>query len=58
MKNIKVIIEAISASDATAIADMQKKINQWITIGKLAKYEIHTTAETLVFNIALYKETK
>lgn len=58
MKNIKVLIEAISASDAAGIAAMQKKINQWITTGKLAKYEIHTAAETLVFNIALYKETK
>lgn len=51
----KVEIVSIEASDADALTDVQKKINQWITIGILAKYEIHTTSTHVIFNICRKK---
>lgn len=54
-KDTKVVIEIVEQSDIDAVKDIQKKINQWITIGKLVKYEMHTTSESIVFNICLNK---
>ena len=54
-KDTKVVIEIVEQSDIEAVKDIQKKINQWITIGKLVKYEIHTTSQSIVFNICLNK---
>lgn len=54
-KDTKVVIEIVEQSDIDAVKDIQKKINQWITIGKFVKYEIHTTNESIVFNICLNK---
>jgi hypothetical protein len=52
----KVVIESILASDAKDLTKMQAKINTWITTGLLIKYEIHTTATHVVFNICMKKE--
>ena len=57
MKNIRVEIVSVLASDKKGLTAMQQKINQWITIGKLKKYDIHTTGEYVVFNIAMVKDT-
>ena len=54
-KDTKVVIEIVEQSDIEDVKDIQKKINQWITIGKLVKYEIHTTSQSIVFNICLNK---
>ena len=54
-KDTKVVIEIVEQSDIEAVKDIQKKINQWITIGKLVKYEIHTTSQSIMFNICLNK---
>jgi len=56
MKNYRVVIESIDASNAPALAAMQKKINQWMTIELLSKYSIHTTNTHVIFNICLKKE--
>ena len=58
MKNFKVKIIAVPASDAKAITDVQQKLNQWITIGQLKKYDMHTAAEHIVFNICLNKKAE
>ena len=58
MKNIRVEIVSVLASDKKGLTAMQQKINQWITIGKLKKYEIHTAGEYIVFNIAMLKDTE
>lgn len=58
MKNCKVEIVSVPCEDNKALTQMQAKINQWITTGLLAKYELHTTATHVVFNICLYKEAK
>lgn len=55
LKVMKVQIFSIIASDQTAIKGVQQKINQWITTGLLKKYEMHTTATHIVFNICLKK---
>jgi hypothetical protein len=51
----KVQIESVNASDKKAITDIQQKLNTWQTIGKLVKYEMHTTSGMIVFNICLLK---
>ena len=56
MKNFKVKIIAVQASDAKAITDVQQKLNTWITTGMLKKYNMHTAAEHIVFNILMHKE--
>jgi hypothetical protein len=56
MKNRKVLIETILASDQVGLTAMQKKLNQWMTVGLLVKYEMHTTATHIVFNICVKKE--
>jgi len=55
MDEYRVDFEVILATDAKAITLMQSKINQWITKGELKKYEIHTTATHIVFNICRKK---
>lgn len=52
----RVVIETVLAEDAKALTVMQAKINQWITIGLMIKYEVHTTSTHVVFNILLKKE--
>jgi len=53
---MKVQIFTVLASDQTAITAVQQKINQWITTGFLKKYEMHTSATHIIFNICLKKE--
>ena len=55
MKDYRVDIEVILATDTKAIVQLQAKINQWITKGEFEKYEIHTTATHIVFNICRKK---
>ena len=52
---MKVQIITCLASDQTAITAVQQKINQWLTTKLLAKYEMHSTATHIVFNICLKK---
>jgi hypothetical protein len=52
----RILIVSIAASDAAALTQQQAKINTWITTGLLIKYELHTTATHVVFNILLRKE--
>lgn len=54
----KVLIESVLASDSKALTAIQQKLNTWITTGLLVKYEIHTTATHVVFNICMKKEAK
>jgi hypothetical protein len=56
MKNKKVLIVSVLASDQKALTSQQAKLNQWITTGLLVKYEIHTTGEYVVFNICMNKQ--
>ena len=56
MKNHKVLIETILASDQVGLTAMQKKLNQWITVELLVKYEMHTTATHIIFNICVKKD--
>lgn len=53
--NYKVEIVSIESTNADGITAIQKKINQWITTGILAKYEIHTTSTHVIFNICCKK---
>jgi hypothetical protein len=52
----RVVIETVLAEDAKALTVMQGKINQWITVGLMMKYEMHTTSTHVIFNILLKKE--
>jgi|3_EtaG_2_1085321.scaffolds.fasta_scaffold26568_5 hypothetical protein len=58
MKNFKVKMFSVLASDTKAITVVQTKLNQWITTGILKKYEMHTTATHLIFNICLNKKAE
>ena len=51
----KVQFVKIHISDDKGIADMQKKINTWLTTGIVKKYEIHTVGDYLFFNICRVK---
>ena len=55
MNKYKILLETMPASDSKAIKEMQKKLNQWITTGKLKKYEMKACGDLLAFNILLYK---
>ena len=52
---MKVQIFTVLASDQGALTAVQQKLNQWLTTGLLAKYEMHATATHIVFNICLKK---
>lgn len=52
----RVVIETVLAEDAKALTAIQAKINQWLTIGLMVKYEMHTTSTHVIFNILLKKE--
>ncbi len=58
MENYRVDIMSVPCDDQKAITAVQQKINQWITIGLLSKYEMHTTATHIVFNICRKKEAE
>lgn len=53
---MKVKIFSVLADDNASITGVQTKINQWITTGLLKKYEMHTTATHIIFNVCLKKE--
>jgi hypothetical protein len=53
---VRVDLFSIACSDDKAITDMQQKLNQWITTGLLVKYEIHTTATHMLFNVCRIKQ--
>ena len=53
---MKVKIFSVKAEDNSSLTSVQTKINQWITTGLLKKYEMHTTATHIVFNVLLKKE--
>jgi len=55
MSKFAVVIESVDCADKTAIAKVQQKLNTWKTTGILVKYEMHTTATHIVFNICRIK---
>jgi len=55
MKDLRIDIECILATDSVNLTKVQAKINQWMTKGELVKYEIHTTNTHVVFNICRKK---
>jgi hypothetical protein len=55
-KVMKVQIFSVPCTDQTALTAVQQKINQWITVGLLKKYQMHTTSSHIVFNVCLKKE--
>ena len=57
MKNIRVDIITVPSNDQKQLTVVQQKINQWITTGVLKKFQIHTTATDVIFNIARLKES-
>lgn len=56
MKNCKITIISVLASDEKALVDVQKKLNQWMTTGLLRKYTTDCTATHIVYNICCYKK--
>jgi len=52
---MKVQIFTVKADDQVALTAMQQKLNTWITVGILKKYEIHTTATQVIFNVLMTK---
>ncbi len=55
MKDNKILIESIACTDQEALKQMQQKLNTWITTELLVKYEMHTTATHIIFNICMKK---
>ena len=58
MKNFKIKLVTVKSSDQQGLTKVQAQLNQWITTGLLAKYEIHAAGDNVVFNICLRKEAK
>jgi hypothetical protein len=56
MSKFSVVIETVDCTDTKAIKQVQQKLNVWKTTGILVKYEIHTTATHIVFNICKIKD--
>jgi hypothetical protein len=56
MENIRIDIITVPSNDQKKLTDVQQKINQWLTTGVLKKFQIHTTATDVIFNIARLKE--
>ena len=56
MKDCKVTIISVLASDQKALVDVQKKLNQWMTTGLLRKYTTDATATHIVYNICTRKK--
>lgn len=56
MDKYKVEFVVIDITNSKELKNMQRKINAWITIGKLRKYEVHTAGNSVFFNLCLYKE--
>jgi len=52
----KVVFKSIDANDLKGLSQVQQQINTWITTGLLAKYEMHTLVNQIVFNICLLKK--
>lgn len=55
MSKFAVVIESVDCADKEAITKVQQKLNTWKTTGILVKYEMHTTATHIVFNICRIK---
>ena len=51
----RVELITVLASDQKALTQVQQKINQWMTIGLLKKYEIISAGDNVIFNILLNK---
>tara|TARA_Y100000389_G_C17424790_1_gene498913 strand:+ start:475 stop:648 length:174 start_codon:yes stop_codon:yes gene_type:complete len=56
--NYRVDIITVAGDNQAELTKVQTKINQWITTGLLKKYEMHTTATHIIFNIARKKEAQ
>ena len=53
MKDKKVVFELVPGNK---LIDIQKKINQWMTIGLLIKYRTSAVGDNILFEIILKKE--
>lgn len=56
MEKLCVRFFSVPCDDQKAITEVQQKINQWMTIGLLEKYSVHTTATHIFYNICRKKE--
>ena len=56
--NYRVDIITVPGDNQAELTKVQTKINQWLTAGTLKKYEMHTTATHIIFNIARKKEAQ
>lgn len=56
MKKYKVLLVSIEAADQKKLTALQQKLNQWITIGVLKKYDVYSTSTHIFFNICKIKE--
>jgi len=52
----RIDIISTPCDDHKGLTQMQQKINTWITTGSLKKYDIHTTATHIIFNVCRTKE--
>ena len=52
---MKVQIFTVKADDQAALTAVQQKLNTWLTTDILKKYEIHTTATHVIFNVLMRK---
>jgi hypothetical protein len=52
----RVDMELVDSTDKKSLVAMQAKLNQWITKGVLAKYEIHIVGTFILYNICRLKE--
>ncbi len=53
---IRVDIFSFFASDVGELLKMQTRLNQWLAAGTLKKYEVHTTATHIIFNVSRLKD--
>ena len=56
MKDKRIVILTSLATDSKGITSIQQKINTWMTTNILVKYSVHTTNDSVIFNICLRKE--
>lgn len=56
-KNVRVDLIKINSNDEKELTKVQTKLNQWITLGLLVKYEVHTIGEYILFNVCRLKDS-
>jgi len=54
-KDVKIVLELVESSDLVGIKDIQKKLNQWNTIGTLIDTKVIPSSQSFLFKIILKK---